>query len=69
MDFLSSLARRHPGLTTFVSLDRYFCTARSCHAAIGGVVAYSDDHHISATYARTLARYVGPRLQKAMRDG
>jgi peptidoglycan/LPS O-acetylase OafA/YrhL len=69
MDFLSTAARERPGLTTFVSLDRYFCTARACHAAIGGVVAYSDDHHISATYARTLARYVGPRLGKAMQVG
>jgi peptidoglycan/LPS O-acetylase OafA/YrhL len=66
MDFLSRLASRHPGLTGFLSLDRYFCGARRCHAVIGGLVAYFDGHHISATYGRTLARYVGPRLAHAM---
>jgi peptidoglycan/LPS O-acetylase OafA/YrhL len=67
MDLLSSLASRRPGLTEFLSLDRYFCTARECHAVIGGLVAYSDDHHISASYARTLAPFVAPRLHEAMR--
>jgi hypothetical protein len=64
MDFLSTLAKGHPELTNFLSLDRYFCTAHQCHAVIGGLVAYSDALHISATYARTMGTYVGPRLDR-----
>jgi peptidoglycan/LPS O-acetylase OafA/YrhL len=67
MDFLSELARAHRKLTGFVSMDRYFCTADRCHAVVGGLVAYSDDHHISASFARTLAPYVGPALERASR--
>jgi hypothetical protein len=66
MDFLAKVAQQHPRLTSLLSLDRYFCSRRQCHAVIGGVVAYFDDHHMSATYARTLARYVGPRLAQVM---
>ena len=65
-DLLSSVASRHPSLTSFVSLDHYFCTDRTCHVVIGGVVAYSNGSHISATYARSLARYIGPSLRRAM---
>jgi hypothetical protein len=66
-DLLASVARRHPGLTGYVSLDRYFCGPRRCHTVIGGVVAYLDEQHITATFARTLAPYVGPRIDAAIR--
>jgi hypothetical protein len=68
-DMLSQLAQKHPALTQFVSLDDFFCDAEACHAAIGGTVAYYDDHHISSTFARTLAQYVGPMIDKAMGAG
>jgi len=66
MDMLAATASRHQLVTTFVSLDRFFCDKRLCHTVIGNVVAYFDERHLSKTYARTLARYVGPRLQHAM---
>lgn len=62
MDMLSAVAQAEPELTRFISLDDFFCDAEVCHAAIGDVVAYYDDHHIAETFARTLAEFVGPRL-------
>jgi len=38
-----------------IDLSDYFCTNDSCPPAAGNVLIYSDRHHITATYARTLA--------------
>ncbi|MBU1589473.1 MAG: acyltransferase, partial [Actinobacteria bacterium] len=40
-----------------------FCDATTCHAVIGGLIAYRDPHHLSATFALTLV----PRLEAAFR--
>lgn len=58
---LYATAESTPGIHT-IDLDRYFCTGSTCHAAIGGVVVYFDAHHLTATYARTLAPYFGEQL-------
>ena len=47
-------------------LNDYFCSKTTCFAAIGGVIAYFDGHHISATYARTLAPYLDKVLTSAL---
>ena len=47
---------------TAVDTTLYFCDTGFCHALIGGVVVYFDDHHLTATYAVTLARIIGPEL-------
>ena len=39
-----------------------FCSATTCWGAIGDVIVYSDGHHLTSTYARTLA----PRLEKIL---
>jgi hypothetical protein len=54
-------AKGTPGVTA-VDITPYFCDSTFCHAVIGGVVVYFDDHHLTATYAVTLARVVGPEL-------
>ena len=59
MDMLAATVSRHPQVTKFVSLDRYFCDEVVCHTVIGGVVVYFDNRHLTKTYARTLARHVG----------
>ena len=42
-----------------VPVTDYVCPREQCAPVIGGVLLYSDSHHISATYARSLA----PRLE------
>ena len=53
-------------LVEYVPLTPLFCDARLCHSVIGGVVVYSDRHHVTDTYSRTMAPYLGPRIEKAM---
>jgi peptidoglycan/LPS O-acetylase OafA/YrhL len=58
-DALTALAQDHPGLTTYIPTSPYFCDEETCHTTIGGVVAYYAGSHISTTYVRTLAPYLG----------
>lgn len=39
-----------------------FCGATTCWGTVGGVIVYSDGHHVTSTYARTVA----PRLEKIL---
>jgi peptidoglycan/LPS O-acetylase OafA/YrhL len=45
-----------------IDMTRYFCTERTCPAVIGGVTVYFDGSHMTSTYSRTLAPYLGDRL-------
>jgi hypothetical protein len=53
---LALVASEHPGLTRLISLDRFLCDRKLCHATVGGVVAYKDQEHLTAAFSRTLAR-------------
>jgi peptidoglycan/LPS O-acetylase OafA/YrhL len=39
---------------SYIDVQHWFCTAQRCLTMIGGIVAYRDDNHVSATYARWL---------------
>lgn len=65
----SDLAKLHPELAGYVDVESLLCTAGVCHAAIGGVVVYSDSHHLTGTFARTLAPYIGPAVERLMKPG
>jgi peptidoglycan/LPS O-acetylase OafA/YrhL len=54
-------AKETPGVTA-VDITPYFCDRTFCHSVIGGVVVYFDAHHLTTTYAVTLARIVGKEL-------
>ena len=41
-----------------LDLTPYYCRDGGCPAVIGGVTVYRDPHHLTVTYARTLAPYV-----------
>jgi peptidoglycan/LPS O-acetylase OafA/YrhL len=53
------LAMQQPTLASDVPFDKYFCDVTTCHGLIGGVVVYFDQSHITTTYARSLAEYLG----------
>ena len=44
---------------------RAVCPADPCAAVIGGVLVYRDDHHVTATYARTLTPWLAAELERA----
>jgi hypothetical protein len=45
------------------------CPRRLCPAVIGNALVYRDDNHFTATFARTLAPWLGRRLPEVTRDG
>jgi len=57
-NIVAEAARLTPGVGT-ASLLPYLCDDEKCHVVIGGVVAYIDEHHLSASFSRSLAPYLG----------
>lgn len=54
-----------PDITT-VDLNDFLCDERTCPAVIGGVLAYYDGSHMTATFARSLAPYLDPSVTEAL---
>ncbi|WP_370246322.1 acyltransferase family protein [Jiangella sp. DSM 45060] len=46
-----------------VDLNRAICPTDECPAVIGNVVVWRDDHHLTATYARSLASHLETQLR------
>lgn len=61
-DAIDVATRDAPERVSRVDLNDYFCDERRCFAAIGGVTVYRDEHHMTATFSRTLAPYLAERL-------
>jgi hypothetical protein len=65
-NLMTELADLHPDLVASVPLTSLFCDSSLCHGVIGGVVVYSDSHHLTDTYSRSIAEYFGSRVERAM---
>jgi SGNH domain (fused to AT3 domains) len=65
-NLMTDLARRHPRLARYEPLSQFFCDAAKCHAVIGGDVVYYDAHHLTTTYSRSLAPYLGAEVAAAL---
>jgi len=61
-DPLVDAAAASPAGVHLIDLTPAFCGSDRCHAVIGGLIAYRDPHHLSATFALTLI----PRLRVAL---
>ncbi|HVY30429.1 MAG TPA: acyltransferase family protein [Polyangiaceae bacterium] len=61
-----ALAKVPPQLSA--DLSDFMCMREVCPAVVGGVLVYRDTHHLTATYAKTLApllwRVLEPRLSR-----
>ncbi len=49
-----------------IDLTDSYCTATTCPAVVGGVVVHRDPTHVTGTFARTLAPYLGADLERAL---
>lgn len=67
-NLMSTLADQRPDLVSYVPLTQLFCDESRCYALIGGVVVYSDSHHLTTTYSRTLAGYLGSSIAAALQS-
>jgi hypothetical protein len=47
---------------TLVDLTDYLCPRELCPPVIGGTMVWRDSHHLTATYARSLAGPLGQAL-------
>lgn len=56
-------------LLRLVDLTDRFCEDTECRAVNGRVITYFDGHHVTATYAHTLAPYLEPALVAALTAG
>ena len=50
-----------------VDLASFFCRDDTCPIVIGNVIVYRDQHHITATFSKTLAPYLMERLRPLVR--
>ena len=50
----------------YADLTDKFCNEDVCKPIIGNVLVYQDGHHLTRTYAKTLAPYVGKKVTKAL---
>jgi hypothetical protein len=57
-----------PDNVTFIDLTDRYCDATTCFPVNGNVLIYRDKHHMSATYARSLAAVLGERMHRARPD-
>lgn len=63
---LVDIARAHPELVTYVPMSDFMCDATTCHAVEGGVVVYSDSHHLTTAFSRSLAPYLGADVEQLL---
>ena len=61
---LVDIARAHPQLSSYVPIADFMCDETTCHAVVGGVMVYTDSHHLTTTFSRSLAPYLGPQVEK-----
>jgi peptidoglycan/LPS O-acetylase OafA/YrhL len=72
---LTSLAREidnrgaRDGGALLIDPAGWLCTADGCPLVIGNALVYRDWSHLSDTYARLLAPYLGPALDAALHSG
>jgi len=51
-----------------VDLTNIFCDGGPCHTLIGGVIVYFGSQHMTATFARTIAPFVGKSIELALHE-
>jgi peptidoglycan/LPS O-acetylase OafA/YrhL len=45
-----------------IDMNGFICEQTRCRAVVGNVLVYFDGHHLTATYSKTMAVYLKPRL-------
>ena len=52
-----------------VNLSRAVCSADPCPAVVNGMIVLRDEHHLTATFARSLAPVLNRALEKILASG
>ncbi|MBL0405042.1 acyltransferase [Microvirga aerilata] len=67
MDPSSRLASK-PGNVSFIDLSDHFCDPARCLAVVGNLLVYRDNHHMTASFSRSLAVPLEERLRQVRPD-
>jgi peptidoglycan/LPS O-acetylase OafA/YrhL len=67
-DYLADAAQQTDGAVE-VDMSEYFCAKQKCPDVIGGVLVNRDDHHLTETYATSLAPYLDRAIAAAVAKG
>jgi hypothetical protein len=54
---------------SFVDLNPRLCNAQTCRVVIGNTLVYRDNHHLTATFARSLHPHFRRLLEPTLRQG
>jgi len=59
-------AQRLEPRVSLIDMNDAICTPTSCPMILGNVVVWRDEHHLTATYSRSLATALGKRIEAAV---
>lgn len=60
-------AKAASGTVPLIDMNPLICGPVSCSPVVGNVLVYQDNHHLTSTYALTMAPYLEQRLLRALR--
>lgn len=63
---VQAVKRSGSELVRLAKFDDIFCNQSICFPVIGNVVVYRDENHLTSTFARTLAGFLKPEIEKAL---
>jgi hypothetical protein len=49
-----------------LDMTDFFCSASRCYPVVGGALVHKDTEHITATFAKTLGRYMSPMVDSVL---
>lgn len=68
-DLNTATAAMTDGAVPVVDLGELYCTDGTCPLAVGNVLVYRDQHHITATWSRTLGPFLVDRIRAVTARG
>jgi hypothetical protein len=58
-------ARDTGGKVTVIDMNKFICGPKECAPVVGNILVYFDGRHLTASYSKSMTRYLEPRLLKA----
>jgi hypothetical protein len=55
-------AKLMAGKVKVIDMNQFICDKTVCPSVVGNVLVYFDAHHLTSSYAKTMTRYLAPRL-------
>jgi hypothetical protein len=53
------------GKVAVIDMNKFICGPKECAPVVGNILVYFDGRHLTASYSKSMTRYLEPRLLKA----